>query len=101
MNRIQLFKRLHASKQMREAYICKVPGDINALLVDNTYVNLLEDDHATMLNIIFDEYAKSVEWFLYDWKPGYLVGCNGVKESIRDIDHYIDWMQRMEGFDRE
>ena len=101
MNRIQLFKRLYASKQARDAYLDNIPADINAVFFDNVYVNWLEDDRMTMIDIIFGEYAKSVKWFLYDWKPGYMVGRNGLSESIRDIDHYIDWMQRMEGFDRE
>ena len=100
MNKIKLFKHLYTNMQKRDAYLDTIPPDLNSAFFDNTYVNLLDEDNSIMAHMIFGEHIESIMWFLYEWKPGYEVGCDGVTEKIMDIDQYIDWMQRMEGFDR-
>lgn len=100
MNKIKLFKHLYANMQKRDAYFYRIPSDINAAFFDNEYVNSIDEDRSMMLRYIFGDHTEAIEWFLYEWQPGYEVGCDGVTKKIMDIDQYIEWMQQMEGFDR-
>jgi hypothetical protein len=83
----------------RDEYLNTVPSDINGFIFDNSYVNSLQDDYSTMLKVIFDEHAEAIEWFLYEWKPGYEVEFDGKTKKIHNIDEYIDWIKSMEGFE--
>lgn len=98
MNREQIFRELYKEQVKRDEWFNKLPIDINAAFFDNAYVNSLADVNHMLVNNLFGEYADSVYWFLYEWKPGYEVGFDGKTTAINNIDEYIDWMKAVEGF---
>ena len=100
MNKEQLFRSLYKSHQRRIEWIDKLPKDIQQAFFDNEYVNALLEDNTLLMQSVFAEHYDSVEWFLYDWKPGAEVGQVGEEPvKIQDIDQYIAWMKSMEGFE--
>lgn len=99
MNKETIFRQLYDNAIARDLYFDKLPSDIAGVVVDNQYVELLETDRAIMLEYIFGKHRESVEWFLYEWHPGYTVAVDGVETDIYNIDQYIEWMKKNEGFD--
>jgi hypothetical protein len=99
MKREPLFRLLYKNMIRRDEYLNTIPSDINGFIFENRYVNYLLDDYSTMLKVIFDEHAEAIEWFLYEWKPGYEVEFDGKTTKINDIDEYIKWMKSVEGFE--
>ena len=98
MTKEQIFRTLYDNYLKREAYLDSVPSDLQPAVFDTEYVNLLDADKNILLEAVFGEYKQSIEWFLYEWQPGYEVGINGVNVKIYNIDQYIDWMKVNEGF---
>lgn len=93
-----IFRELHRQNQLRDQYLDNVPGDLYIAVIDNQYVNSIATERDIMVKAVFGDDTESVEWFLYEWKPGYEVGFNGVTEKIDNIDQYIDWIKKYEGF---
>lgn len=98
MNKERLFRELVDQSNTRDKYLESVPSDLFNSVIDNAYVNSITEERDMMLKMIFGEHAEAVEWFLYEWQPGYEVSCNGVTIAIHSIDAYIHWMQENEGF---
>ena len=100
MNKEAIFRKLYENNVKRWNYINKLPIDISDAFFDNEYVNLLGNDNDILLSYVFGDHKESIEWFLYEWDPDTIneVGFNGVTEKIENIDQYIDWMKRNEGF---
>lgn len=98
MTKEEIFRKLYDSYLKRETYLDNVPFDLHYAVFDNEYVNLLDADKNILLEAVFGEHKRSIDWFLYEWRPGYEVGINGVNVKIANIDQYIDWMKVNEGF---
>ena len=101
MNKEKIFRELYSNMVKRDEYFDRLPSDINVAFIDNEYVNNLSMERDMLLKIIFGEHTEAVEWFLYEWKPGFEVGCLGVCVPIHNIDDYINYMKEYEGFDNE
>ena len=98
MNKEQIFRKLCSNNQIRDNYFSQLPADICMSYVDNGYVNNLLNERDMLLEFIFGEHTESIQWFLYDWKPGMEVGYDDVMTKIQNIDEYIDFMKKNEGF---
>ena len=99
MNKEKLFRKLVENNADRDAYFMSIPADISMAFIDNQYVNSLINERDIMLKMIFGDHTYSVEWFLYEWKPGMEVGFDGNMTAINNIDEYIDFMKTYEGFE--
>ena len=98
MNKEQIFRELCYNDQVRDDYFNQIPADICMSYVDNGYTNNLLQERDMLIKLIFGEHTEAIEWFLYEWKPGMAVGCNGITYKIHNIDEYIDFMKKNEGF---
>ena len=99
MNKERIFRELVKNDQQRTAYLEKVPSDLHDVVIFNGYVDNLLHERDMLIRLIFGEHSEAVEWFLYEWKPGYEVGVNGVTGNINSLDDYIEWMKTNEGFE--
>jgi len=99
MTKEQIFRNLYANYVNRDAYLDRIPNDLQTYVFDNTYSNLLSNDCAMMINHIFGDAADGIFWFLYEWQPGYEVGYHEHERAIQNIDDYIDWMKNVEHID--
>ena len=99
MNKEKIFRELYEGSVKRDEWFDKLPRDINTAFIDNGYVNNLLMERDMLMSIVMGEHLEAVEWFLYEWRPGMVVGANGVTTKIHNIDEYIDWMKKNEGFE--
>jgi hypothetical protein len=98
MNKEQIFRELCYNDQVRDGYFNQIPVDIRMSYVDNGYTNNLLQERDMLIKLIFGEHTEAIEWFLYEWKPGMEVGYDGDMTKIWNIDEYIDFMKKNEGF---
>lgn len=102
MNKERAFRELYRLSKLRDDYLDTVPSDLYPTVIDNKYVNIVVHERDMLLRLVFGDQAESVEWFLYEWKPGYDVGCDGVElRPINNIDEYIEYLREHEGFGYE
>jgi len=101
MSKEQLFREIYKLYQEAEEYLNKLPDDIrySGYIFDNGCINPLMIMKDRLMEAAFGEHYQSVEWFLYEWQPGYEVGVDGVETKIHNIDEYIAWMKLNEGFE--
>lgn len=97
----QIFRELYANQLKRDSYFDTIPRDINMAFIDNVYVNNLLQERDMLIHLIFGDHSDAIEWFLYEWKEGYDVkpGPEFNATKIMDIDQYIDYMKKYEGFE--
>jgi hypothetical protein len=99
MTKEQLFRNMVALQTVANDYIKQIPTDIQDSFFDNGYVNTIRMMNDELIEVAFGEHYPSVEWFLYEWKPGYEVGYDGKFTVINNLDEYIEWMKLVEGFE--
>lgn len=95
----KIFRELYANLVKRDEYFDTIPRDINMAFVQNEYVDNLLHERDMLIRLIFGDQSEAIEWFLYEWRPGFEVGCLGVCVPINNIDDYIDYMKKYEGFE--
>lgn len=109
--KIKLFRLLHKSNQTSDMFLDSIPSSINSVFFDNPHVEELYEMNSTMRRMIFGKDTESIEWFLYEWRPGLTVSAvvsepgAGIEATkiciINNIDEYIDWIVKHEGFGTE
>ena len=95
----QIFRTLHSNQQERDKYLDSLPNDFQNFILGNEYTESVAEERDMLFHLVFGEHAYSIEWFLYEWQPGYEVGMNGVMTKIYSIDAYIQWLKENEGFE--
>lgn len=91
----KIFRELYANLLKRDKYFDTIPQDICMAFIENRYVDNLLHERDMLIRLIFGDQSDAIEWFLYEWRPGFEV--DGVK--INNIDEYIDYMKKCEGFE--
>ena len=98
MKKSEVFRKIVALTKEGNDFLDSVPNSISSVFFDNGYNNAQGLINDLLIDEYFGEHAGSVNWFLYDWKPGYEVEYNGQTTKIDDLDQYIEWMGRTEFF---
>lgn len=103
MNKEQLFRKIVECHRKVDAYVDNIPLDIRSAFFDNEIVNQYAMLNEKLIQEVFVEWAESVNWFIYEWKPGYGVAPNSGDELtvINNLDEYITYLQLNEGFPRD
>jgi hypothetical protein len=107
--KIKLFKLLHKSNQTSDMFLDSIPSSIKSVFFDNPHVEELHAVNSTMRKLIFGKDIDSIDWFLYEWRPGLKVRAVftepgaaieiTIVKVINNIDDYIDWIVEHEGFE--
>ena len=92
----ELRSLLHTLMELRrkeDEWVESLPGEIRSAFYENVYVNniLLEFDH--LLKFAIGDLYEDVQWFLYDWKPGYEIQVNETKHVIKTLDDYMRYLE--------
>lgn len=99
MKKSEVFRKLVQLRTDADVFIDSIPSPINEAIFDNDYSNA----QGLMIDMLSDAYfgkhAESVNWFLYEWKPGYTVSIDGKETVIEYLDEYIEWMIENEDFE--
>jgi hypothetical protein len=103
MNKEQVFRKIVKLQTDADAWLDTVPREIKAAFFDNDYVNNLRMMIHLLMDQYFAEHVTSIEWFLYEWKPGSEIGYGDYGDTaltpIHNIDDMINWMKVNEGFE--
>ena len=80
-------------KEKNIKYIDSIPRDIGDAFFDNEYVTnigtALDVTLESLLGVdLYNEYA----WFMWDWKPGYIIEINEHKYIINNIDDFMAYL---------
>ena len=95
----QLFRLLVKLDDKSHKYLDSVPTDIRSAIFDNEYSQLISQQLNATMEVAFGEHFEAVSWFLYEWLPG-MCAYDGEKEiAIQNIDQYIEFLKRCEGFE--
>jgi len=94
-----LFRKIYELNKQSDIYIKNIPNAISSVIFDNGYVEPQNKIKDILMEVVFGEHCESIEWFLYEWRPGYSVSYDGYSTVINNIDEYIQWMKRVEGFE--
>jgi hypothetical protein len=95
VNRENIFRKLYQNQLDREKWLNSVPSEIQMVFWSTPYIDSCIRDRNMMVEYVFGEHLDAIDWFLYDWQPGYEVDGT----PIRDIDHYIEFLKQTEGFE--
>jgi hypothetical protein len=99
MSKAQTFKYIYEQTIKGEKFIDSLPVSVRSAFFDNELQESTQLIADVLIRKYFDEHWESVEWFLYEWKPGYTVGIGGRETMINNIDEYIEWMRENEDFE--
>ncbi len=93
-NFIHILKELYTIKLDKDTYMESVPTDLRSVFIDNKYIDLSDSATTIVLETLIPEILlKELNWFLYDWRPGYCIyagNCNYTINSIQDMIKYIE-----------
>jgi hypothetical protein len=95
VNRENIFRKLYQNQLDREKWLNSVPSEIQMVFWSTPYIDSCVRDRNMMMKYVFGEHLDAIDWFLYDWQPGYEVD----ETPIRDIDHYIEFLKQTQGFE--
>lgn len=95
------FKRiattLYNNKVKREKYLSKYPSNYREMIITEQYVESFIWESTFLFNEVFGEHythhGECLEWFLYEWKPGYSIVDDGVETVINSFDEYLNYKE--------
>ena len=90
----KVVKALHAAELERRAFkntLAAMSRDDAAYACENKYVVSLEKSEHVLLRAIFKDLYQSVNWILWEWRPGFSLTVNGRAYVINTLDDYLDY----------
>jgi hypothetical protein len=96
--KIALFRKIYTQKVKGDAYVKVLPYEISRAIFDNEYSNSQGMINDMLCDTIFGKDIESINWFIYDWQPGYKVESNDKTFVINNLDDYIAFIESEEGF---
>lgn len=89
----KIFTVLYTEHNLRQAWLDKIPTEINAAFFDNDYTNSLSKVNTILLEQLLSDKAfilEDIDYFLYEFaKGGYIVTADG-KEYKFESGHNVD-----------
>jgi len=95
MNREKIFRELYQNQLDREKWLNSVPSEVQMFFWNTPCIDSHVRDKNMMMKYVFDEHLDAIEWFLYDWQPGFEVDGT----PIQDIDYYVEFLKKTQGFE--
>lgn len=102
MNKTELFRLLVEQHDFRGEFLHLFPKTFSVdFLFDNDYVDSLYKETAALTVAAFGDLSEAVNWFIYEWQPGYKAYPNNDKEgiAINSFDEYIAYLKQYEGWE--
>lgn len=84
----------------RHEYLDQIPDDIQTGIFDNFYSNSQGRVADKLADMLFDEYAEDVDWFLYecDYDKISHISTEKGKYTITSLEAYFDYAQQEMNF---
>ncbi len=94
----EIVSKLRSNHEVREDYsdsISELDYCLSLYVIDNKYTNSVCMENDFLIQQLFGELTDHVCWFLYEWKPGYSIGDNGVDYVIETVQDFVDATQQI------
>lgn len=84
-----------------DKWLESLPNEISTAFFDNTYVNTILNSAMDLFKLHFDNDTlySDVEWFLYEWQPGFDIRVNDKEYVINNKADYISYLKENYKFD--
>ena len=92
----QIVLRLNGNRIYYDG-IDKYPRNYSDFIFGDDYVNDTLMLNSYLLEQLLGPEYDCVSWFIWDWKPGYSAGFNGVEYVINNIDDYLRFKEETWG----
>lgn len=101
---VEIVVELDKQRELRDIWLDKLPGDINAAFFDNAYVNSLYKENSFLKEkLIPQELQFDVDWFLYevDRERGSEAVQNGVVVIVKTREDFFELIKIAYKFEEE
>lgn len=93
----KLVRFLHARNQADAEYLHPLPSQLSEVLATNPLTESLYSQVALLSETVFGELWHDVQWFLFDWKPGFCIEITATATNpkrsytIQSIEDYLSY----------
>jgi len=89
-----LVGQLHEHKAAENAYLDALPAQVREFIGTNEFSEMLYAQRALLSRAAFGETWPDVEWFLYEWRPGFEITTDNSTPRaatyvINSLDDYL------------
>lgn len=88
---------LHDRTRAENAYLDALPSQVREFIATNQLSEQLYAQRDFLCEAVFGEHWPDVNWFLFDWKPGFciVVGTeSAVRYEIHTVDDYLAYAEK-------
>lgn len=89
----ELIRIIKEQRKVGNDWLDNINYQIRTVFFDNSYTDSLHKQVDLLMRATFKDIYEEVDWFLYEWKPGYqIINPNGKEYVINDVDDYIKYL---------
>jgi len=90
-----IFTLIYKEYQKRDEFLDLVPLSLRESVFDNEYTNSLEFINDRLIDSLFsEEVASDINYFLYDWKIGFMIIRDDIEYVINDFEDMLKYFKK-------
>lgn len=89
-NLLQTMMKLQKEEQ---EWLDLVPIEIRSVFHENSFVNKICIEHDHILKFALGDLYEDVQWFLYEWRPGFQLAVDYKSYEINNIDDFFNYLE--------
>ena len=88
---------LKTEDEKREVWISTLPWSLREAFFDNEYVASLHGIISNLLEVLLPNECleDDVNWFIFEWRPGFTILVADKIYVINDIDDYFEYIKEV------
>lgn len=90
MTKREVFYRLIELELEGKDFLDSLPTSIQPHFFDTPYINSILKQRDVLVSAVFGNDAELIDWFLFEWRPGYKIKINGITTIINCADDLIE-----------
>ena len=100
---VEVFTKLIELDKRASEYLDTIPNDIAPVFFDNDYVNSLGFINDLLVSAWTgdDAIEQDINWFRYEWQPGFTVDVSDKEYKINDLEDFFAYMLDVHEWDVE
>ena len=79
--------------RIANAHLDSYPSDYGELIVNDGYVNASMMFTERALEILLPDHYECLAWWMYEWKPGFIIRVDEKTYTIYNVDDYLTFKQ--------
>lgn len=89
----KLIQNIQIQKKIGNDWLDNINSEIRTVFFDNSYVESLHNQVQLLMKQTFKNIYEEVDWFLYDWRPGFTItNKDGKDYVINNLDDFIQYL---------